>query len=158
MVCSGCVSVRKWVLIFLLLTNVLVFFGYSMLMPRWNERAISAEGGVELRLISEMPESLLVRKESSVSSSVSKDGGRGRVCWYYNAVQNRDQVNALTTFFQEQAVVSDLDVQLPTQGSGSIMLMTETDQEVIRRLNAVIKSRYPHINIEKKLCKGVASP
>lgn len=154
MVCSGCASVRKWVLIFLLLINVLVFFGYSMLMPRWHDRAASTEGGVELRLISEMPESLLVRK----TQGVSKEGGRGRVCWYYNAVQNRDQVDALTTFFQEQAVVSDLDVQLSTQGGGSIMLMTETDQEVIRRLNAVIKSRYPHINIEKKLCKGVASP
>lgn len=154
MVYSGCVSVRKWIVIFLLLTNVLVFFGYSMLVPQWNERAASTEGGVELRLISEMPESLLVRKELGVS----KEGRGGRVCWYYSAVQNRDEVNALTTFFQEQGVVSDLDVQLPIQGSGSIMLITETDQEMIRRLNAVIESRYPHINIEKKLCKGVASP
>lgn len=155
--CSGCVSVRKWLLIFLLLSNVLVFFGYSMLSPHVQKTTSAPDGGVALRLVSELPDALLVKREVDSSLSVSAVN-KVQQCWYYGALQNRQEADALVVFFQEQWVASDLQADVPVRGTGSVTLVTEADQEMISRLNAVIKTRYPHINIEKKLCKGVASP
>ncbi len=169
--CNGCVAMRKWILIFLLLANALLFMGYTLIKSPAKSSAVeNTEAVLELKLLSEVPVESLVKKQD-LPSTENSNGVMTleEECYQYQGLETEQEADEVVAFFAEQGInaVIFLSPKESEADSGSSNLQQNNgilvqvgavvDRNLINRINKVLIDSYKLLNIEKKVCKGVAS-
>lgn len=95
---------RKWVLLFLLLANVLVFFGYSMLQaPEKRYATLEISRALELRLVSEVPTEALRHWSENAPQDESAQTGAIQ-CLEYSGIRQQTDADEIVRFLTEQGM------------------------------------------------------
>lgn len=155
MVWHGVPVMRKWILLFLLLLNVVAFFGFMMQSRPDSDPSLSGLDQVlELRLVSEVPVDTLIKRGTPGSAGASEINGS---CFYYGNIDEVSEREEILLFLNEKNL---LPVEYETEGAewrAGVYVSTSSEQELINKINNLLKDVFKLIKIEKKVCKGLAS-
>nr|WP_067290793.1 hypothetical protein [Marinobacterium profundum] len=68
------------------------------------------------------------------------------------------EAEVAATRFRDTGLAPELKVLDRTQVLFSVLLPVDSDRDLFNKINRVLEKSHPGIKIEKKLCKGVATP
>ncbi len=155
MVWLGVLVMRKWVILFLVLLNVVVFFGFTMHPQSKVDRSIAdLDQIMELRLVSEVPKSTLVRRAKTQNGTSAGVAGS---CYYYSDVTELPQREEILLFLSEEGLMPVEFTSDVSDWMAAVYISTDPDRELINKINNLLKDVFDSIKIEKKVCKGLAS-
>lgn len=96
---------RKWVLIFLLLVNVIVFFGFAMRSQNASLRSsVEVEQAFELRLVSEVSQESLVKIADQKSQGDIQPWFVEGACIFYEGIKEQKTADEIAGFMTEQGL------------------------------------------------------
>lgn len=146
---------RKWILLFLLLLNAVVFFGFIMQSRPVSDPVLSGLDQVlELRLVSEVPENTLSRRKTEVDTEQAALDGS---CYYYSNVHDKKQRDEILLFLNEKDLLAVEYASNLAEWRAGVYISTSSERKLINKINNLLKDVFETIKIEKKVCKGLAS-
>lgn len=95
---------RKWVLIFLLLINVIVFFGFAMRGSAPRDSDVEVEQAFELRLVSEVAQESLIKIADQRPQGDIKPWFVEGACILYGGVEKQKTADDIAGFMTEQGL------------------------------------------------------
>ncbi|SIS86093.1 hypothetical protein [Neptunomonas antarctica] len=97
---------RKWVVIFLLLANVVTFFGFTMLNNESSQSVdMEIEQAFELRLVSEVsPQSLIKISDQKASQLSSLYSSIDAKCIQYEGIKDQNEADKIVDFMLGQGL------------------------------------------------------
>lgn len=114
---------RKWVLIFLLLINVIVFFGFAMRGQNAPARsAVEVEQAFELRLVSEVAQDSLIKiAEQKTQGDVQAWFVEG-ACISYEGIKEQKLADSIAGFMAEQGLNPIILIEAGVAGKYQLLL------------------------------------
>lgn len=96
---------RKWLLIFLLLINVIVFFGFAVRGQKSTDVSnAEIEQAFELRLVSEVAPDSLVKKADLTDQEPVQERVVDGECVFYEDIENQQKADEIADFMAEQGL------------------------------------------------------
>lgn len=167
----GYAPMRKWLLIFLVLANALLFMGYHLVKKESVVRQNAQDDALELKLVSEISKESLIKRESAqldVDEAMNSSLTNNDECYIYSGIESTKTADTITAFFAEQGIIAliflndkaQLEIKAgnaPAESSIFLQVKGDIDRNLINKINKVLVNSYKTLIIEKKVCKGVAS-
>jgi hypothetical protein len=115
---------RKWVLIFLLLVNVITFFGFTMLDNQSSRGVdVEPEQAFELRLVSEVsPQSLIKISDQKVLPLAALSSSIDSQCLQYEGINDENEADKIVAFMVEQGLDPVILVEYSVGASYALVL------------------------------------
>lgn len=144
----------KWSVIFLLLVNALVLFGFSM-------RQSGSVGDDEvlpslqtIRLVNESDQILAGNEQPSVTKA-----NDAHMCYDYVLRGSDRQITQISDFLVEQGLDPVIHNLVDDRFKISVLIPDDEqiDRKMINKINEILLDGHSGLKIGKKVCKGLAS-
>lgn len=145
---------RKWVLIFLLLINVIVFFGFAMRSSAPRDSDVEVEQAFELRLVSEVAQESLIKIADLRPQGELQPWFVEGACILYGGVGKQKTADDIAGFLTEQGLSPIILVQANAVKKYHLVVAVPTQLEAKLALESQFKAENispPVVSINEKL-------